>query len=123
MNPITRPAAMLLAGLLLLMSASTLVGEAPEKSPFDGKVLLITTTDGYGAVLEKVEVRDVGKHTFLSGRYPEADFMGRYSGRRAWLNTALVLQILEYDNVDEVRKLYDGESAEGFKSIGGGKLN
>lgn len=121
MSTMTRDIAAIFVALSALVTTTVVGAEkseaAPPQNPFAGKILLITCDDGYGAVLEKVEPRTLGTSDFLYGRYPQHDFFGAYAGKKAWLPMIKLQQVVEYDDLEEVLKVYRDEYGNDIKSL------
>jgi hypothetical protein len=83
--------------------------QVPAEADFKGKVLSISTDyqDKSGAILEEVRIRKIGERSFLVGKgvddgRPETAI---YKGRTMWISVEHVVQIAEFDSVDDVKKL------------------
>jgi hypothetical protein len=106
-------------GLGLLPWIGTAADEPPRppgqvEADFTGKVLAINTdaTDKATAwtVLEQVQVRKVGSNTFLVGKGADDGREGNpYKGRTLWISANHIVQMVEFANLEELKKSYRGE--------------
>lgn len=104
----------LTAALTLLVYVATQA--APEKlAPvgsgelnFKGKFLVLSLQDESGGVLVDAEVRSIGSKYFLVGKGADVgDAFKAYAGKVIWLPVEHLLQIVEFDDFDDVKRLYE----------------
>jgi hypothetical protein len=81
----------------------------PGEADFKGKVLNVSTDypDKTGAVLEQVRIRKIGERSFLVGKgvddgRPES---ASYKGLTLWISVDHIVQIAEFESVDEAKKM------------------
>ena len=86
---------------------------SPDNPDWKGKVLFVTTHHPgvAGGLLEKVEVRYLGKQPFLVGRYPNIGKPGDpYNGVTTWVPITEITMILEFDTLEQAQKLLAASS-------------
>jgi hypothetical protein len=76
----------------------------PAANEFKGKVIVVFTKgQAPGPILEKAEIRELGKRSFLVGKV--ADDQSRWAGSVIWLAMDEVSMIAGFDTVDDARRV------------------
>jgi hypothetical protein len=102
------------AALALFVSGKSLSADPKNQSKgaadvFAGKILSISSkgVSEYGAVLEKVTVRELGGKSFLVGTAVDTgDGEAWTKGRVTWFQVDEAGQIVEFDNVDQLKRAH-----------------
>jgi hypothetical protein len=81
------------------------------EADFTGKVLVVSmdAPEKFGAVLEQVQVRKLGGRAFLVGKAVDDGREGGsfYKGRTLWIAVERVTHMVEFANLDELKKAYE----------------
>lgn len=100
-----------LPALLALFFVSRAIGSDEKKSSsadvFDGKILTISAKGSatYGAVLERVKIRELGGKSFLVGTAVDIGVGSWTKGRITWYAVDEAAQIIEFDSVQQIRRV------------------
>jgi hypothetical protein len=81
-------------------------GKDQAQDPFAGKVVLVSTANSQN-LLKNVQVRKLGERSFLVGVTVREDSLTReqFPGRPLWLPVSDVVEIVEFDDLGQIRKL------------------
>jgi hypothetical protein len=97
-------AAVLLAGQVRSQPATS----APDKSEFQGKILAVSLRSATAVVvLEKALIRPLAGQPFLVGKYLDDPSVKGPRGRTTWLALIDVVRIVEFDDVEQLKKAYE----------------
>ncbi|MBY0524471.1 MAG: hypothetical protein K2R98_13780 [Gemmataceae bacterium] len=75
-------------------------------SRFAGKTLVLLFKDGHASALENVKMRRLGGREYLVGQYVVLTDDSRFAGLTIWAAPEDVMQIQEFENVEQVNKAY-----------------
>jgi hypothetical protein len=78
----------------------------PATEPFAGKLILVTTSNNQNT-LKNVQIRKLGDRSFVVGATVRDSTLTRedYPGRTMWLPVSEVLEIVEFDDLAQLRRL------------------
>jgi hypothetical protein len=84
------------------------VPAAANEPNFKGKFLLVSQEGDGGAALTDAELRKAGGRVFLVGTGVDCgEDWKDFAGKTMWLSIDKVLQITEFDNFDDLKRIYD----------------
>jgi hypothetical protein len=85
------------------------VGGPGERNDFQGKILAVSVRAvNTMLVLEQARIRPLGGQPFLVGKFLDDPSVKGPRGRTTWLALIDVLRIVEFDNVEQLKKAYEG---------------
>jgi hypothetical protein len=103
---------MVLVGLATVLLAghvrSQPAAQANDKSEFQGKILAVSMKSATAmVVLEQARIRPLAGQAFLVGKYLDDPSVKGPRGRMTWLALYDVLRIVEFDDVEQLKKAYE----------------
>jgi hypothetical protein len=81
---------------------------APERNDFSGKILAVSMrAAATPVVLEQARIRPLAGQPFLVGKSLDHPGLKGPRGRTTWLALIEVVRIVEFDDVDQLKRAYE----------------
>ncbi len=99
--------AVIIVGLAILLLGGAVYSQsgAPARHEFQGKILAVSMRSvNTQVILEQARIQPLGGQPFLVGRYLDDPIVKGPRGRTTWLALIDVLRIVEFDDVEQLKK-------------------